>query len=90
MTIQEMDIITLENNEQYIVIKEMSNYSFPCFFVANTKDTNDRKFITIDNDSATTIEDKELLDILYNDFCKDENEVETLINKTIKLIEDNI
>ncbi len=90
MTIQEMDIITLESNEQYIVIKEMSNYSFPCFFVANTKNASDRKFITIDNDTVTTIEDKELLDILHNDFCKDENEIETLINKTIKLIEENI
>lgn len=88
MTLQEMDIILLENNKNYIVIKSFPDYSDYCFYVVNTSDINDKKFITIENGSIVEIKNKEVLDRLNNDMIMNNEDIKNTINNMIDLIDD--
>ena len=51
-------IITMDNNQKYMVIEQVNYENEIYLYLVNNKDEKDAKFVKIENDKAVTIDPK--------------------------------
>ena len=71
MTIEKKDILTLEDNKEYVVVSKVLYENTNYFYIVDIDNIENFKFVKIENDDLLEIKDKDLATKLIPLFIND-------------------